>query len=210
MSESTLQENITFPPTRLDVVMETMKISQKVASECDEAYMVVHYDLAIAKPALQIQATESPRFDNLFIAFGPFHFCLAYFGAIGHFIENSGGPEILTESDVLAPGSLNGFISGRHYNRYVRTIKPVVISQPFSVDMFISKYCSCSFSRQNTSYQAWVKLQLLSLVVVNAMVRPSWYIHVYGGGTNLKCYVHLTLNYYIPCMRTGICVSFQM
>ena len=66
-------ENLTFPPTRLDVVLETMKISQKVASECDEGYMVVHYDLAVAKPALQIQATESPRF----IAFGPFHISLA-------------------------------------------------------------------------------------------------------------------------------------
>ena len=112
-------ENISLPPTRLDVVVETMKISQQVASECDEEYIVVHYDLAIAKPALQIQATESPRFDNLFIAFGHFHICLAYFGALGHFIENSGGPEILTESDVLASGSLNGFLSGKHYNRYV-------------------------------------------------------------------------------------------
>ena len=112
-------ENISLPPTRLDVVVETMKISQQVASECDEEYIVVHYDLAIAKPTLQIQATESPRFDNLFIAFGPFHICLAYFGALGHFIENSGGPEILTESDVLASGSLNGFLSGKHYNRYV-------------------------------------------------------------------------------------------
>jgi hypothetical protein len=110
-------ENISFPPTRLDVVVETMKISQQVASECDEEYIVVHYDLAIAKPALQIQATESPRFDNIFIAFGPFHICLAYFGALGHFMENSGGPEILIESDVLASGSLNGFLSGRHYNR---------------------------------------------------------------------------------------------
>ena len=97
-----------------------MKISQRVASECDEAYMVDHYDLAIAKPALQLQATEAPGYDNLFITFGPFHKCLAYFGGIGHFIENSARPEILTESDVLCPGSLNGFISGRHYNTRVR------------------------------------------------------------------------------------------
>lgn len=109
--------SINLPPTRLDVVLETMKISQKVARECGEENIIVHYDLAIAKPALQIQAAESPRFDNLFIAFGPFHICLAYFGALGYIIESSGGPEILTETDVLAPGSLNGFLSGRHYNR---------------------------------------------------------------------------------------------
>ena len=70
-------ENITLLPTRLDVIMETMKISESVASECEEAYMVVHYDLALAKPAPQIQATEAPCFDNLSIALGPFHICLA-------------------------------------------------------------------------------------------------------------------------------------
>ena len=113
-------ENISLPPTMLDIVVETMKISQRVAAECDEEYMAVHYDLAIVKPALQIQATETPRFNNLFIAFGPFHICLAYFGALGHIVESSGGLEILTESNVLASGSLNGFLSCKHYNRYVK------------------------------------------------------------------------------------------
>ena len=110
-------ENINLPPTRLDVIVETMKVSQKVAKECGEQYMIVHYDLAIAKAALQIQDMESPLFDNPFIAFGPFHIALAYFGVLGRFINSSGGPEILTEIDVLAPGSLSGFLSGRHYNR---------------------------------------------------------------------------------------------
>lgn len=111
-------ENITLPLTRTDVVLETMKIAQKIADECREEYMLVHYDLAIARPALQIQAAEAPRFDNLFIAFGPFHISLAFFGALGYLIDSSGGPEMLTESGVLASGSLNGFLSGRHYNRY--------------------------------------------------------------------------------------------
>ena len=97
--------------------MDILKRSQEVAKECDERYLVVHYDLAVAKPALQIQCMESPRFDNLFIAFGPFHICLAYFGALGHFIGSSGGPEILTECEILASGSLTGFLSGKHYNR---------------------------------------------------------------------------------------------
>ena len=112
-------ENITLPPTRNDVVLETMKMSQQIARECGEEFMIVHYDLAIAKPALQIQSAEAPRFDNLFIAFGPFHITLAYFGALGYLIDGSGGPEILVESGVLASGSLNGFLSGKHYNRWV-------------------------------------------------------------------------------------------
>ena len=68
---------IELPPTRLDVVVETLLRSQKVASECGETYATVTYDLAIAKPALQIQAQESPRFDNVFVCLGAFHICMA-------------------------------------------------------------------------------------------------------------------------------------
>ena len=49
-----------------------------------------------------------------------FHIELAYFNAIGKYINESGGPFILTESGVLAPGSLNGFIKGKQYNRCKR------------------------------------------------------------------------------------------
>ena len=86
-------ENIAHPSTRLDVVAETMRKSQAVAEECGEQYAVVTYDLAIAKPALQIQNQESPTYDNVFICFGAFHISLAYFGCLGYFIEGSGGSQ---------------------------------------------------------------------------------------------------------------------
>ena len=52
-------DNLGMPPTRLDGFAETMKRSQKVSTECQQHVMIVHYDLAIAKPALQIQGVES-------------------------------------------------------------------------------------------------------------------------------------------------------
>jgi hypothetical protein len=75
-------ENFSLPPTRLDVVAKTLTVSQKLANECNECNAVVHYDLAIAKPAMQIQAEEKPTYDNVFICFGPFHIQLAYLGAL--------------------------------------------------------------------------------------------------------------------------------
>ena len=42
---------------------------------------------------------------------------MAYFSAIVYTLEEPGGPQILTGTEVLAPGSLNGFLSGKHYNR---------------------------------------------------------------------------------------------
>lgn len=62
-------DSLHLPPTRLDVVAETMKISQKVAAECGEPYAFSNYDLAVAaKPALQIQAQESPKYNNVLSA----------------------------------------------------------------------------------------------------------------------------------------------
>ena len=45
---------------------------------------------------------------------------MAYFGCLGHFIDGSGGPLVLTECGVLASGSLRGFLLGKHYNRCKR------------------------------------------------------------------------------------------
>ncbi len=59
-------ENLNMPPTRLDVVAETLPQSQRVAAECGEEYAIVTYDLAVAKPALQIQAVEYPLYDNIY------------------------------------------------------------------------------------------------------------------------------------------------
>jgi len=126
--------NITLPPTRSDVVLETMKISQQVAKECGESSILVHYDLAVAKPALQIQSQESPRFDNLFISFGSFHIELAYFGALGFYLKGSGIEHILSESEVLASGSIPGFLNGKHYNRCKRV--SILLSLSLEICLF--------------------------------------------------------------------------
>ena len=79
-------ENLNLPPTRLDVIAETLKISQRVTDECGEKYAVVTYDLAVAKPAMQMQAVESPLYDHVLICFGAFHIVLAFFGVSGHIV----------------------------------------------------------------------------------------------------------------------------
>ena len=91
-----------------------------VAEECGEKYAIVHYNLGIAKPALQIQAQESPRYDNVFICIGIFHLAMAYFGSLGYILESSGTVEALCHSNVLASGSVKCFLSGKHFNHCKR------------------------------------------------------------------------------------------
>jgi len=117
--------NLSQPITRNDVVAETMRISMKCASECWQTYGLVTYDLDVANIAHKIQISEQPEFDRLFIMFGVFHIFICFFRAIGRIIAESGGPAMLTDTDVLAPGSLRGFIECKSYNR-CRRLHPML------------------------------------------------------------------------------------
>lgn len=112
-------------PTDISVVFETMRQSQKIAEELQQEYIQLTYDLAIAKVAYQIQSVERPQFNNLFIHLGAFHIMMAYFKAVGKFIDECGLTYIMVESGLLASGSVNGFISGKHFNRCKR-LHPLV------------------------------------------------------------------------------------
>jgi hypothetical protein len=51
---------------------------------------------------------------------GNFHIELAFYGAIGTLINETGIEFILTEAEVLAEGSMIGFMKGKFYNRCTR------------------------------------------------------------------------------------------
>ena len=105
---------ISQSPTRNDVVQETLICSVQVADEMGMSHIPVSYDLAVAIKALSIQELQKPQFDKLVILLGNFHLELAFFGAVGTFVHDSGLGYLLTESDVLAEGSLPGFLEGKN------------------------------------------------------------------------------------------------
>ena len=114
-----------LPITSLDVIQETLVTTQSCAKEVGQRYGIVTYDLNAAKPAMQMQITDAPKYDDLFTMPELFHIELAFFKAIGKIVEKSGGPEMLTDSGALAPGSSNGFLQGKHFNR-CRRLHPIL------------------------------------------------------------------------------------
>ena len=86
--------NIQLQPTRDDVIRQTLKISQEVATDCGDEFSLVTYDLACAKIAGYIQIEESPKFDNCFIQFGQLHTLLSTYSSLGTMIEGSSGSYI--------------------------------------------------------------------------------------------------------------------
>ena len=83
---------INASPTSTTVVIEVLSRTLHIASEPKLNPISLTCDLAIAKLAYQIQATEAPVIDTIFINLGAFHIEMAYFNAIGKYIAESGGP----------------------------------------------------------------------------------------------------------------------
>lgn len=69
--------------------------------------------------------TDKPRFDNLFIHVGAFHIMMAFFKAVGKFIDECGITNIMVNAEMLANGSVSSFIAGKHFNRCKR-LHPIV------------------------------------------------------------------------------------
>ena len=95
---------------------ETLCRSLQIAQEARKNSIVVTYDLAIAKIAMQIQKEESPVYGNIFVSLGSFHIEMAYFKAVGKIISQSGGPFLLQECQV----SIKSFLSGLSCNKCKR------------------------------------------------------------------------------------------
>ena len=86
-----------------------------------------------------MQTLDAPRFDKLLTMLGNFHLELPFYGVIGTFINESGVEYMLTESGILAGGSLMSFIRDKYYNRCVRIydILPLVMERKM-YDTFMS------------------------------------------------------------------------
>lgn len=108
---------INMSPTNDAAVQKTMQIALEIARNCNQKHIIVSYDLAIAKKALKIQKEMSPAYDEIFINLGAFHLEMSFFKAVGKYIDSSGIPEVLINCDLLAQGSLVGFLTGTNFNR---------------------------------------------------------------------------------------------
>ena len=103
--------------TSYPVVTETLNRALCIAEERGKTSIVVTYDTATAKMALEIQYVEQLTYDHIFIALGVFHLERAIIKAFGTHIAESGGPYVLNECFFMAKESKKSFQKGESYKR---------------------------------------------------------------------------------------------
>ena len=80
-------------------------------------------DQAIYAKALEIQWRHPQEFKSVVLRMGGFHFSCVFLAVIGKRFAGSGLRDIFLESGVIAEGSIEGVLSGKHYNRGIRVHK---------------------------------------------------------------------------------------
>ncbi|XP_077968888.1 uncharacterized protein LOC144422864 [Styela clava] len=116
---------IDAPSTDISTINTVLEKSVAIADELDLHSVVVVFDQAIYAKAQKIRWSNPLFYKRLVLRLGEFHTCMSFLSVIGKRYESSGLSDILIESRVVAPGSINSIMHGRHYNRSIRAHKLV-------------------------------------------------------------------------------------
>ena len=111
-------------PTDMSTVLTILQKSIQIADKLElEAIVIVMMDQAIYSKAQLIRWENVQFMNKLVIHLGAFHTAMSFLGCIGKRFGDADLQDVLIESEVVAIGSMNGVISGKHYNRADRSHK---------------------------------------------------------------------------------------
>ena len=91
-----------------------------MTQKIEQTSTVIVLDQAIYAKALEILRRHQEEFSSVVLRMGSFHFTCVFLTVIGKRFAGSGLRDLLLESGVIAEGSVDGVLSGKHYNRGVR------------------------------------------------------------------------------------------
>ena len=110
-------------PTDPSVVNCILTRSVDISDKLDLPAIVVVMDEAVYAKAQQIRWQDEVLQSRLVLRLGEFHLAMTFLGTIGKRFQDGGLRDVLIESNIIATGSVNAVLSGKHYNRSVRAMK---------------------------------------------------------------------------------------
>ena len=114
---------INSPATELNTVFEILKQLELIRKELHLETIVVVMDQALYAKATEITWKHRELFSNILLRMGTFYTICNALAIIGKRFRDAGLKDICEEAGVVAEGSINGVLDGKHYNRAVRVQK---------------------------------------------------------------------------------------
>lgn len=117
---------IPSPITDYKTVKECLRYAEEATAEIQQQYLVTTFDLGVCMKAYPLIWNDQSRYDKHIILIGTFHLACAYLKMVGKKMDGSGLSDILLEAGLIASGSLQGVLTGKHYDRSLHCHKTVL------------------------------------------------------------------------------------
>lgn len=114
---------INSPASSMNTIHEILTRSLRIKEKLELHSLPIFADQAIYAKAAEIVWKHPDKYKSIVLNLGGFHITCNFLGIIGKRFEDSGLPQLLSESDAIAEGSISGVLLGKHYNRGVRMHK---------------------------------------------------------------------------------------
>ena len=108
---------INRPITDYSTVQECLRVAEEATREVGQTYTINTFDLGVCMKALPLIWNDPERYKNHIVMVGTFHLVCAYFKMVGKKMAGSGLSDALLEAGLIGSGSVNGVLSGKHYER---------------------------------------------------------------------------------------------
>ena len=117
---------ITQPITDYKTVQECLRYAEEATHEVNQQYVITTFDLGVCMKAYPLLWNNPKRYEKHIVLNGTFHLVCAYLKMVGKKMDGSGLSDILLETGLIASGSLQGVISGKHYDRAMHCHKTML------------------------------------------------------------------------------------
>lgn len=107
-------------PTKLSADYTLLKRSVNLACRLNLKDVVIIVDQPIYAKISEIIWKNPSEFKHVVPCMGDFHTMCGFMSIIGKRFGEAGLEDLLIESEVIAPGSVQGVLKGKHYNRCIR------------------------------------------------------------------------------------------
>ena len=108
---------IPHPITDYRTVQECFKYAENATAEVGQQYVITTFDLGVCMKAYPLVWNNPVRYEKHIVLIGTFHLVCAYMKMVGKKMIGSGLSDILLEAGLIGLGSVEGVMSGRHYDR---------------------------------------------------------------------------------------------
>ena len=108
---------VNSPITEFSTIKKVFEILIDRAKRANMLYINVTLDVGGALKEYKVLWNFQDEFKSIFIHLGDFHFMKECLNFLGCLISGSSFEDIVHQAELCSPGSLNGVISGSHYNR---------------------------------------------------------------------------------------------